>query len=508
MKKITTCILAVFLSAATMLNAQSVGINSDGSTPETSAMLDVKSTDKGFLAPRMTVAQRDAMPAKTAGLLIYQTDSTPGYYYYSGSAWLKLDAGLTASQWTSGTGNISYSGGNVGVGTTTPLSKLDIRGLASASGLALNMNFDGATWRQVTTGYGAYFQVDNATGNFYFWNTPSSVAAGGATTTPGQRLTITSSGNVGIGTTEPTAKFQINDGTVANGTNTQFAIYGGRTNTTNVEYANIFFGERSDGGGAGSKISSFTGNSNYETGLAFSTSKDIGGSSGLTEAMRIGANGNVGIGTTIPSQKLDVAGSIKISNQSGPVATPDKIDLGSSYSNGATRDQLKIYLVDIGGTQRYGFGIGVSSDIQYHSQVAHDFYVDNSKRFSVTGSGGANTSDRRLKRDILPLNKYGLQQVMQLNPVTYIFKNDNANTPQVGFIAQEVKQIIPEVVTGKEGDLSKGESLGIVYGNLVPVLTKAIQEQQATIETLKTAKEAQQKEIDELKELDNKLMNK
>jgi len=90
---------------------------------------------------------------------------------------------------------------------------------------------------------------------------------------------------------------------------------------------------------------------------------------------------------------------------------------------------------------------------------------------------------------------------MQLNPVTYIFKDDSANTPQVGFIAQEVQQIIPEVVTGKEGDLSKGESLGIVYGNLVPVLTKAIQEQQAEIE-------AQQKQIDELKKMVEALMKK
>lgn len=76
--------------------------------------------------------------------------------------------------------------------------------------------------------------------------------------------------------------------------------------------------------------------------------------------------------------------------------------------------------------------------------------------------------------------------MLQLNPVTYIFKDDSANTPQVGFIAQEVQKIIPEVVTGKEGDLIKGETLGIVYGNLVPVLTKAIQEQQSEIEELKT----------------------
>jgi hypothetical protein len=90
---------------------------------------------------------------------------------------------------------------------------------------------------------------------------------------------------------------------------------------------------------------------------------------------------------------------------------------------------------------------------------------------------------------------------MQLNPVTYIFKDDSANTPQVGFIAQEVQQIIPEVVTGKEGDLSKGETLGIVYGNLVPVLTKAIQEQQAEIEALKAENAAMKVKVESIDNL-------
>jgi hypothetical protein len=54
------------------------------------------------------------------------------------------------------------------------------------------------------------------------------------------------------------------------------------------------------------------------------------------------------------------------------------------------------------------------------------------------------------------------------------------------------------VVTGKEGDLSKGETLGIVYGNLVPVLTKAIQEQQATIEAQQKTNQEQQAQISDL----------
>ena len=60
------------------------------------------------------------------------------------------------------------------------------------------------------------------------------------------------------------------------------------------------------------------------------------------------------------------------------------------------------------------------------------------------------------------------------------------------------KKLVPEVVTGKEGDLSKGEILGITYSNLVPVLTKAIQEQQKQIEDQNAKIAAQQKQIEEL----------
>jgi len=62
-----------------------VGINTDASNPDGSAMLDVKSTEKGMLPPRMTKTQRDAIGSPAIGLIIYQTDNTPGYYYYSGT---------------------------------------------------------------------------------------------------------------------------------------------------------------------------------------------------------------------------------------------------------------------------------------------------------------------------------------------------------------------------------------------------------------------------------------
>ena len=99
-------------------------------------------------------------------------------------------------------------------------------------------------------------------------------------------------------------------------------------------------------------------------------------------------------------------------------------------------------------------------------------------------------SDRRLKEKIMD-TRYGLKDVMKLRPVDYVMSSNQI--PHVGFIAQEVKPLIPEVVTGNEGDLSKGDILGITYDKLVPILTKAIQEQQAMIEQLKSEVEALKK---------------
>jgi len=72
------------------LKAQRVGINATGAPPDTSAMLDVVSTDKGILIPRMTQTQRNAIALPATSLSIYQTDTLPGFYYYSGIVWLPL----------------------------------------------------------------------------------------------------------------------------------------------------------------------------------------------------------------------------------------------------------------------------------------------------------------------------------------------------------------------------------------------------------------------------------
>ncbi|HNJ30098.1 MAG TPA: hypothetical protein PLQ40_14150, partial [Ferruginibacter sp.] len=83
--------------------AQSVAINTDGSTASTSAMLDIKSSTKGLLIPRMTKSQRDAIASPAAGLLIYQTgpDSVGLYYYqYSKWNWIAARSNSDSSFWS------------------------------------------------------------------------------------------------------------------------------------------------------------------------------------------------------------------------------------------------------------------------------------------------------------------------------------------------------------------------------------------------------------------------
>ncbi len=85
-------VIAVLLMMNLMAFAQ-VAVNTDASNPDASAMLDVKSTDKGLLIPRMLEVERDAMTSPATGLLIYQTDGTAGFYYYDGTKWGLIGSG-------------------------------------------------------------------------------------------------------------------------------------------------------------------------------------------------------------------------------------------------------------------------------------------------------------------------------------------------------------------------------------------------------------------------------
>jgi hypothetical protein len=112
--------MIVFVSVFSSLAGFSqVSINNDGSAPHSSAMLEVKSTNRGLLLPRMNLASRPVAPA--TGLAIYQLDSDPGVYFYDGASWQKMS--LAAWDfWKPNGSDIYFDAGRVGIGITTPES--------------------------------------------------------------------------------------------------------------------------------------------------------------------------------------------------------------------------------------------------------------------------------------------------------------------------------------------------------------------------------------------------
>ncbi|MEP6746957.1 MAG: tail fiber domain-containing protein [Bacteroidota bacterium] len=183
----------------------------------------------------------------------------------------------------------------------------------------------------------------------------------------------------------------------------------------------------------------------YATGNNFilgngTASKDLvfftNGFNDTDEKMRILSTGNVGIGTTTPADKLSVAGVVSPSAD-------------NTYTLGKS-------------TLRWSAVYAANGTIQ--------------------------TSDARLKTNIENLN-YGLKEVMLMRPVRYNWKDKAMPAAKIGLIAQEVRKLVPEVITGDESK----ESLGMNYAELVPVLINAIKEQQHQIDDVQNRVEALRK---------------
>src|SRR5215207_2864416 len=94
MKKVFLFLVFMAVVSTTVRAQNSVGINNDGSLPASSAMLDVKSTTKGMLVPRMSTTQRTAIVSPAAGLLVYD-NTTNTFWFYNNTVWLNLAAAST-----------------------------------------------------------------------------------------------------------------------------------------------------------------------------------------------------------------------------------------------------------------------------------------------------------------------------------------------------------------------------------------------------------------------------
>ena len=162
-----------------------------------------------------------------------------------------------------------------------------------------------------------------------------------------------------------------------------------------------------------------------------------------------------------------------------------------------------------------------------HSSYFQDYFFSNTKfdeikTNSINTGSLVMTSDKRLKTNIVGLNN-SLDAIKKLNPVSYKKKDSIASTQykqeEMGFIAQEIQKVLPMVV--KEG-ADKDKILSVNYISLIPLLTKAIQEQQTLIDAETKSKDEmkkqldeqkktmqqQQKQIDELKKLIEQVLNK
>jgi hypothetical protein len=202
--------------------------------------------------------------------------------------------------------------------------------------------------------------------------------------------------------------------------------------------------------------------------------------------------GNVGIGTTSPFLKLDVRDGTGASANGGhlqigaPISgTDEKIivfgDSGCAPSFGSPcvyigEQDADDRMVLRAGTGGFRFKVGdVLPDTDNSQTLGSPM-----NRWAVVyaANGTIQTSDARLKQGIANL-KYGLSQVMQLRPVSFQWKDGNDKGTHLGLIAQEVDAVLPEAVQkGADADAP----LGMNYSSLIPVLIKAIQEQQGTLE--------------------------
>ena len=134
--------LAICIPAFNQASAQGVAFNASGAAADASAMVDVSSTSKGMLIPRMTNAQINAISSPATGLMVYQTDGTPGFYYYNGSSWIFQNpnqaSGTTnyipkfTSAGTVVNSAIYQNGTNIGIGTTLPAGALGINNTSTS----------------------------------------------------------------------------------------------------------------------------------------------------------------------------------------------------------------------------------------------------------------------------------------------------------------------------------------------------------------------------------------
>ena len=308
MKKIflfITVLITAYANAQTNIFPSTGAVGIGTTTPNVSSLLEIKSTTKGLLIPRMTKAQRDAIATPATGLMIYQTNSTPGFYYYNGTAWKAVTPAATASQWTtSGTNIYNNNAGFVGIGTSTPSVPLEVAGEIKSSGLTVT---DNARINGIDVGIGKGMDISNI--GIGYGVLPHDTGSGNTSVGyTSMYNNLSGSSNTGVG--ENALLYNI-----SGNRNVAIGISTLNTNTTGSDNTVI---------GAGADV----GSSNLTNATAIGSNAKVSASNSLV----LGNNANVGIGTSAPVAKLDITGNVKIADGTqgaGKVLTSDANGLAS-----------------------------------------------------------------------------------------------------------------------------------------------------------------------------------
>ena len=415
------------------------------------------------------------------------------------------------------------STGQVGIGQTAPQTLLHVTATAANSAIFIDNSITGGatpynTVRPSASGAGS--------ANCHIWSDGNAVgtsdagflriAAGGGTagitksyidlsgystvtdmnqnivfgTSGSEKMRITSGGNVGIGLTNPGAQLTLTSNLYAGGMIQSAGATGGITNQGAYMAWNLstargetdFINQQGLGSG-GWNWYSYNSSNQLTSNAAYLSSTGgltLGTYSNAYTAPSGGliCPGNVGIGVTNPGYPLDVLSSstslfrIQSYNDPAIMVISTYFDTTKDCAIRNSNGQLGFTASSTPGTPYIKFFSGASGA-----------FTNLLGGFSSTLTGGATTlsvdangyiirtpSDERLKSNIRAIS-YGLSDVEKLAPVCYEWKSPDTYGVgrQLGMIAQEVQQIIPECVSG-------GETLSLDYQKLVPVLTKAIQE--------------------------------
>lgn len=325
-------------------------------------------------------------------------------------------------------------------------------------------------------------------------------------------VTITDTGFFGVGTSSPTRKLHIVNVEASGGTPFGTA---GLVLESNAQVYQQFLTPSSFESGLlfGNEISNIRAgilfNSAITDGLSFRTG-------GNNTRVAIHSDGSVGIGTgtTVPTARLQVEGGVIFNETSADVdfrvesnnnanmllvdASDDSVLIGTNT--------LSPELLRVGQTTGDGIQIGSAEIIEDGGfltfQVNANFVPTTNNALDIGSgtlrwqdifatNGTIQTSDRNTKTNIENI-EYGLEEIMKLRPVTFNWKEQPNGSKKLGFIAQELLPVIAEVVKTEDEILQedgtvkteKLQNLGVYYSDIIPVLVKAIQEQQVQIEAL------------------------